>query len=244
MSALPKPEPPAPIPPPRPITLQERREVLAAVERALDAAPLAMTFEEFLVWADEDTLAEWVNGVVVMTSPASDDHQDIVGFLGTLLRLYVQISRLGVIRLAPFVMKLPTSAREPDVQFIAAAHRDRIMKTYLDGPADLVVEVVSPESAGRDQGDKLNEYEAGGVREYWIIDPRFQQASFYQLDDQGAYRLVAPDGDGVYHAKALPGFWLRVAWLWQSPRPEETSVLLEVGGETYRRYLLDLLDQR
>ena len=34
-----------------------------------------MTYQEFLNWADEDTLAEWVNGKVIMTSPASLRHQ-------------------------------------------------------------------------------------------------------------------------------------------------------------------------
>ena len=39
-----------------------------------------MTYEEFLAWADEDTLAEWVDGEVVMTSPASNRHQDLTAF--------------------------------------------------------------------------------------------------------------------------------------------------------------------
>ena len=34
------------------------------------AEPDKMTYEQFLAWADEDTHAEWVNGEVVMTSPA------------------------------------------------------------------------------------------------------------------------------------------------------------------------------
>ncbi len=33
--------------------------------------PRKMTYEEFLAWAGEDTLAEWVDGEVEMTSPAS-----------------------------------------------------------------------------------------------------------------------------------------------------------------------------
>ena len=40
--------------------------------------PGRMTYEEFLAWADEDTLAEWVHGEVIMASPASRRYQDIL----------------------------------------------------------------------------------------------------------------------------------------------------------------------
>jgi Uma2 family endonuclease len=139
------------------------------------AAPLPtrMSYEEFLDWCDEDTLAEWVDGQVIMTSPASFRHQEIVDFLVQTLGIYVQEQQLGRIISAPFQMKLSASrsGREPDVLFITQAHLDRLKGTYLDGPADLAVEVVSPESRLRDRGEKLAEYEMGGVWEYWIIDP-------------------------------------------------------------------------
>lgn len=45
----------------------------------------------------------------------------------------------------------------------------------MDGTPDLIVEVTSPESLARDRGEKYVEYEAAGVREYWLIDPDRQQ---------------------------------------------------------------------
>ena len=33
-----------------------------------------ISYEEFLDWCDEDTLAEWVDGEIIMTSPASERH--------------------------------------------------------------------------------------------------------------------------------------------------------------------------
>jgi Uma2 family endonuclease len=41
----------------------------------------------------------------------------------------------------------------------------------MDGAADIVIELVSPESVHRDYGEKLYEYEQAGVPGYWIIDP-------------------------------------------------------------------------
>lgn len=40
-----------------------------------------MSYEEFLAWCDEDTRAEWIDGNVVMMTPASARHQDIVATL-------------------------------------------------------------------------------------------------------------------------------------------------------------------
>jgi len=179
--------------------------------------PRRMTYEEFLAWADEDTCAEWVNGEVVMHSPASDHHQDISDFLTSILRAFVETRRLGIIRSAPFQMRLAHSGREPDLLYLAYEHLERRKGTYLDGPADLVIEIMSPESAARDRGEKFYEYAEAGIPEYWLIDPLREQADFYQLDAGGRYRSALPDAEGIYRSKVLPGFWLRVDWLWQLP---------------------------
>jgi Uma2 family endonuclease len=120
---------------------------------------------------------------------------------------------------------------------------DRLKGTYLEGPEDLVVEIISPESAGRDRGDKFYEYREAGIPEYWLIDPTLQQAEFYHLDAQGRYQLVPPDGEGIYHSRALPGFWLRVDWLWQEPMPDVVRALLQIDHEGYAAYLREQLRQ-
>ena len=181
------------------------------------AEPQRMTYQQFLQWADEDALAEWVDGEVVMVSPASRQHHHLVDFLAAVMRAYVEARDLGVVISAPFQMKLGQSGREPDLLFLSREHLDRLKDTHLDGPADLVVEIVSPESAGRDRGEKFYEYEAAGIPEYWLLDPEHKRAEFYQLGDDGLYHLASPDEEGSYHSRVLPGFWLRLAWLWEPP---------------------------
>jgi len=190
--------------------------------------PRKMTYEEFLAWADEDTLAEWVDGEVIMYSPANKRHQDIAGFLESVMRSFVEVRQLGVVLSAPFQMRLVDSGREPDLLFVAVDHLERLKETYLDGPADLVVEIASPESVGRDRGDKFYEYAQGGVPEYWLIDPEMEWAEFYQLEE-GRYRVAFSGKEGRYEALALPGFWLQVEWLWQEPLPKVLDVLRELG---------------
>ena len=204
--------------------------------------PSKMTYEEFLAWADEDTLAEWVNGEVVMYSPASGKHQDVLDFLVSVLRPFVEQRELGKVLSAPFQMKLE-HGREPDLIFVAQEHLERLKETYLDGPADLVVEITSPESLERDRGGKFAEYEAGGVAEYWLVDPLRRWAEFYQLGEEGRYEITFIGREGVYHSETLPGFWLRVEWLWQDPLPAVEEVLLEVGGEVYAHRMIERLQQ-
>jgi Uma2 family endonuclease len=187
-----------------------------------------MTYEEFLDWADEDTLAEWVRGEAVMTSPASLRHQLLVEFLMRIMADYVDDCDLGLVLVAPFQMKLE-NGREPDLLFVRQEHRDRLHETYLDGPADLVVEIVSPESVGRDRGDKFYEYAEGGVPEYWLIDPQRQRADFYRLKE-GEYVSLLAGKQGKYTSQALAGFWLQVEWLWQDPLPSVRQVLEEIRG--------------
>src|SRR5690606_34006380 len=100
--------------------------------------------------------------------------------------------------------------------FIRNEHLHRKAEKHLAGPADLVVEVVSPGSERLDRVVKRAEYEEGGVPEYWVIDPHNQRVDFFVLDDDGRYRSVAPV-DGEYRAREVDGFRLRVEWLWERP---------------------------
>jgi Uma2 family endonuclease len=196
-------------------------------ERA--APPGKMTYEEFLAWADEDTWAEWVNGAVVILSPASTRHQQLATFLATSINFFVDVHQLGVVLTPPFQMKTAPDlpGREPDLIFIAREHLDRLKDTYLDGPADLVVEIISRDSRARDRGEKFYEYEQGGVREYWLLDYLRRQAEFYQLGPDGIYHVVPVGADGIYRSAVLEGLWLKVEWLWQEPLPLLMSVLRE-----------------
>ena len=92
------------------------------------SASKTLTYEEFLDWLDGDTRAEWVDGQVIMPSPASDRHQDLAGFLESVLRAYVEAHELGIVRGAPFQMKLE-HGREPDVLFLAGEPPDRLQET-------------------------------------------------------------------------------------------------------------------
>jgi Uma2 family endonuclease len=195
---------------------------MATLVQATSARPLPegkISYEQFLEWLDEDTWAEWVDGEVVLMSPISDEHQAVVNYLTTLLLFHTLETRAGRVLTEPFQMKsgpnLP--GRSPDILFVSAERQHLIQRHFLNGPADLVVEVISPESRARDRGEKYYEYEQAGVREYWIIDPERKQVEFYVLSEKGIYKPAFVGQEGEYHSVAIEGFWLRVEWLWERP---------------------------
>lgn len=188
-----------------------------------------ISYDDFLREAPDGSSLEWVDGRVIELSPVSDRHQDLEGWLTALLRHWVEANRRGVVRSGRFQMKTAAhlAGREPDVLFLASEHLDRLRTNHIAGPADLAVEIVSPESQTRDTVEKLREYEEGGVREYWLIDPKARRLEVRVLEADGRYRLVQLDATGIVRSRVLEGLWLNSEWLWQEPLPALMSILRE-----------------
>jgi len=198
---------------------------------------LAMSYEAWRGWAGESTQAEWANGEGITFVPPTVLHAQLSRFLFFLTGLFVEARDLGEMFSAPIEMRLARSAREPDLLFLAHHHRHRLKETRLLGPADLVIEIVSPESSRRDRVEKLAEYEEAGVPEYWLFDPRPRRrtADFFHLRD-GRYGGAPLDADGRHHSTVLPGFWLRPAWLWDDPLPNVLACLAEIAPDLFGRH--------
>lgn len=198
-------------------------------------APAArrMSFDAFMT-AYEGRFAEWVDGVVIEFMTASDTHQGLLNFLNHLINLYSKILNLGVVRLAPYAMRaIPGGpVREPDLLFVSNDNKFRRTEKFLNGPADLVIEIVSAESVRRDRDDKYHEYARAGVGEYWVIDPRpgRQRADFFRLLPEGRYELFATEDDERVESGVLAGFWLSPAWLWEAEERDPLLTLMEIRG--------------
>ena len=147
--------------------------------------PPLMSWEEFLAWVlRQERRFEWVDGEIVEFMPDSVRHLLLVRFIFLLIHEHVEQHQLGLTLFSGLLMRLPRrpSGRVPDVTYVSTERMNRLFETYIDGPVDLAVEVVSPDSTRRDYRDKLAEYESAGVREYWLIDPLQSKAWFYVLE--------------------------------------------------------------
>lgn len=201
--------------------------------RTQASAPPRMSFDAFMK-TYEGRFAEWVDGEVIEFMPASSTHQALLNFLNHLIDLYAKLFNLGTVQLAPYAMRATPggSLRGPDLMFIATENITRRTEKYLAGPADLVVEIVSPESVHRDRDEKYHEYARGGIREYWVIDsrPNRHRADFHRLLPEGHYELFATEDDERVESAVLPGFWLNPAWLWEAGERDPLLTLMEIRG--------------
>lgn len=184
-----------------------------------------ISYEEYLR-LDLDAWTEWVDGEIVFLPMASFGHQKLVLFLSSLLLRYTEKYQLGEVCFEPFQMKTgPDSpGRSPDILFISRQNLDRLEEQCMRGPADLVIEIVSPDSTRRDRIEKFGEYQQGGVPEYWLIDRLQQKADFFHRSEAGLYHPL-PVQDGIVRSRAMPGLWLKPEWLWQEPLPTQKSIL-------------------
>ena len=179
-----------------------------------------VSFEDYMAQYAE-TFHEWVRGDVVKMSPVSLQHTLLTQYLLHFLGVYFDINPIGRVLQAPFVMRLETidAAREPDLQVILNTNPGQLTPTAMIGPADVCIEVVSPESGERDYGKKFEEYEKGGVQEYWLIDPLRKETFFRRLQSTKLYALMPLDEQDNYQTPLLPRLTLHIPTLWSDPFP-------------------------
>ncbi len=205
--------------------------VLTPVDREDYIATARMTFDEWIDWDYEGGLTEWLDGEVRVYMSVFWSHAQITGFIWSLFNLYAEVTGAGAPSAGPYAVRTNARrGREPDVMFFTSERMDRAGQRFADGAPDVMVEVVSKDSVTRDNRDKFLEYEAAGVREYWVIDSRPGRhiARFYVLDE-GRYLEVMPDELGIYRSTVLEGFWLDVAWLWEE-QPRALAAWTEIAA--------------
>lgn len=170
-----------------------------------------VSFEEYLEKYAAD-FCELEYGTVIKISPIHEVHDKLVRYLAMLLEAFFALKPIGQIRQEPFVMKsrVDLPAREPDIMVILNSNSGQLHPTYMQGPADICIEIVSPGSIEHDRGKKFVEYQKGGVREYWIFAPIADECLFYRLNEDGIYRPQYPDQDGNYRTNLLPGLMINV----------------------------------
>jgi Uma2 family endonuclease len=182
-------------------------------------------FDEFCRLVPNGKKANLIDGVIYMASRDNTDAGELFVWLIALIELFVRQRSLGKVYGSRVAFRLDEwSSPEPDIAFVSNRRLKLVQPGFVRGGPDLALEIVSPESVERDYEQKWEKYERAKVREYWIIDEIERKITLYRLDRSGKYREVAPKR-GKFVSTVLRGFWLEPAWLWQSPRPLQTTIL-------------------
>ena len=168
----------------------------------------AVARERFRDWLTPSTKAEFINGEVVVHSPARDAHNQVVRRLTALLGAHNDAQSLGgKVASEKALVGLTRNDYEPDVAFWGPEKAAEIGPDTNVYPApDLVVEVLSASTARRDRGVKREDYAAHGVAEYWIVDADDETVVAHRVEG-GRYReetVGATLGSGVAGGFAVP----------------------------------------
>ena len=186
------------------------------------------TFEEFCFLIKDGEKGDLIDGVIYISSPDNTDANKLFLWLAGLMDDFVTERELGEVFGSRVAFRLgEPHGPEPDIAFVRTERLHLVQRGFVDGPPDLAIEIVSPDSVERDYIRKREQYRRAGVMEYWIVDEMEQRIVLLRRNTSGAYREIKPR-KGVLHSKALPGFWLRSEWLWQEPRPRKKKVLAEI----------------
>ena len=167
--------------------------------------------KEYFKFATEDISCELINGSLIIHSPASLEHEKIFIFLSTLINIYLGEMKQGQVLGSRFVMRLGRGfIFEPDLMVLLSNSRVRITSKYLDGPADMVIEILSPSTRETDLMKKVPQYLEKGVKEIWIIDPEAKELLLYLPNTPPTnYK-----GTDTVQSEVLKGFFIKLEWLW------------------------------
>ena len=157
--------------------------------------------------APEDKRYELLDGDLVVVPAPKEVHQRVLMNLSLLIFQSVKLSGAGHVYAAPFdVVLSDTDVVQPDLLFISNERAHIITEENVQGAPDLVVEILSPSTAERDQTFKRSLYAKHGVKEYWLVNTDDKTVTALHLDAQ-QYAVVGVCGEGqTLDSPTLKGF--------------------------------------
>lgn len=158
-------------------------------EQAEQVKEQQVTYEMYAAMPGDGQRYEIVDGSMEMMTPGpSTSHQSVSGELEFILKQSCKSEYL--IFDAPIdVILSDIDVLQPDILMIHRSRKSIVTERGIEGPPDLVVEVISPSSRKRDKVIKLHTYAKHGIREYWIVDPATRTLEQYMLAMDGHYEL-------------------------------------------------------
>ncbi|MGC1245629.1 MAG: Uma2 family endonuclease [Spirulinaceae cyanobacterium] len=198
-------------------------------------SPKLLTFDEFIEGLPENRRYELHDGTIIEMQPTGK-HEDITGFLTQELTLEYTRMQLSY-RIPPKALVKPRNKQTGYNRDLLIVDRSQLeleplwekQSTLIQGKSvPLIIEVVSTNWRD-DYGYKLIDYEAIGIREYWIVDylglggvrfigqPKQPTISIYELID-GEYQVKQFRGSEMISSPTFPKLKLTVEQIFQAQR--------------------------
>lgn len=179
-------------------------EIVATLNERLQTELLAR--QRFYDEMSDDQKVEFIDGEIIMHSPARNRHLLASYHLASLLGTFARRHGLGEVREEKCLCTFPRNDYEPDIVFFGLEKSASFLPETMKFPVpDLVVEVLSDSTENRDRGVKFEDYESHGVSEYWLVDPNAEVVEQYAIED-GEFRLLLKSGSGEITSRVIASF--------------------------------------
>ena len=112
---------------------------------------------------------------------------------------------------------------EPDIMIILPKNYTRISKTKLEGPADIVIEILSKATKETDLTKKLPKYLEEGVQEVWILDPEEKSIKIITKQEEKSWNNY--QSDEILTSTVLKDLNLQVKWIWEREKYPANEII-------------------
>ncbi len=145
-----------------------------------------LTYDDLVKMPDDGKRHEIIDGKHYVSPSPHLRHQVVAGRLHGGLFTFLESHPLGHLFIGPTDILLSLhDVVAPDLVFVAREHEAILTEANVQGPPDLIVEVLSPSTRRIDELRKWRLYEREGVQEYWIVDAKADRIKIYRQAGSG-----------------------------------------------------------
>jgi Uma2 family endonuclease len=176
-----------------------------------DRVNVRLTYEDYAALPNDGRRYQLLEGEIDVTPAPSTTHQRVSRNLELVLSEHVRRLKLGALYDAPVDMILDEeTVTQPDILFVSRERLSIVHERGIEGPADLVVEILSPKTRRVDRTTKMRIYAHAGVRHYWLVDPEARTLETFALSDLAYVLLAAANNEEILKPDLFPGLEIRL----------------------------------
>ncbi|NLI94134.1 MAG: helix-turn-helix domain-containing protein [Peptococcaceae bacterium] len=175
-----------------------KSEMFVKEERPAYAKPDGYTYEDYLKLPEEPGYRyEILEGILIKEPSPTMHHQRLCATLfRQLADFFDSFDPKGELFFAPLDVTLTNrNVVQPDILFISGSRRGNLYEERIDGPCDLVIEIMSPTNRRKDRLQKMEIYRKAGIPHYWLADPEESTLEAFMLKGEN-YALIVAGGPG------------------------------------------------
>ncbi len=161
------------------------------------------TMEDFLMLGEMKTPCQLINGELIMSPAPAPNHQRVSRKLFKVIDK--AIGDIGELFYSPIDLYIDNrNVFQPDIVYLSEVSKSFLTGRGIEGPPDLVVEIISPSNSYTDRNQKKSSYLDFGVKEYWIIDPGNETIEIYTPETGKDVPIFYLAGSGIVKSVKLP----------------------------------------